>query len=115
MANIESDLIVFHRNLRIKDNEALFYGSKRQNYKCIYVFDKAYWSGNGKSIRQRYFLKDCLRELDDSLQNINSKLEIFIGNYKEFYKTKSSAMTAEYKLKKNYHLRKKIKNNFIYK
>ena len=35
--------------------------------------------------------------------------------YKESYKTKSSAMTAEYKLKKNYHLRKKIKNNFIYK
>ena len=35
--------------------------------------------------------------------------------YKESYNTKSSAMTAEYKLKKNYHLRKKIKNNFIYK
>ena len=35
--------------------------------------------------------------------------------YKEFYKTKSSAMTAEYKLKKNYHLRKKIKTKFIYK
>ena len=35
--------------------------------------------------------------------------------YKESYNTKSSAMTAEYKLKKNYHLRKKIKKNFIYK
>ena len=87
MANSESDLIVFHRNLRIQDNEALSYGSIRQNYKCIYVFDEAYWSGNGKSLRQLYFLKDCLRELDNSLKKINSKLEIFIGNYKEFHKS----------------------------
>jgi len=87
MANNESDLIVFHRNLRIHDNEALSHGSSRQNYKCIYVFDEAYWNGNGKSLRQIYFLKDCLRELDHSLQNKNSKLEIFIGNYTEFYKS----------------------------
>jgi len=87
MANNEADLIVFHRNLRIQDNEALSYGSIRQNYKCIYVFDEAYWSGNGKSLRQLYFLKDCLRELDNSLKKINSKLEIFIGNYKEFHKS----------------------------
>ena len=31
MANNEADLIVFHRNLRIQDNEALSYGSIRQN------------------------------------------------------------------------------------
>ena len=78
MANSESDLIVFHRNLRFQDNEALYYGSIRQNYKCIYVFDEAYWGGNGKSLRQLYFLGDCIRELDNALKNVNSKLEIFI-------------------------------------
>ena len=35
--------------------------------------------------------------------------------YKEFYNSKTSAMKAEYKLKKDYQLRKKIKNNYIYR
>ena len=34
--------------------------------------------------------------------------------YKETYKTKSLAMKKEYRLKKNYSLRKKIKENFLY-
>tara|TARA_Y100001970_G_C13714702_1_gene593677 strand:- start:333 stop:596 length:264 start_codon:yes stop_codon:yes gene_type:complete len=33
--------------------------------------------------------------------------------YKETYDNKSEAMKAEYKLKKNFYLRKKIKQNFI--
>jgi len=87
MASNRTDLIIFHRNLRIKDNEALYHGSIRQKYRCIYIFDPKYWQGNGKSIRQLYFLKDCLIELDRNLKNLNSKLEIFIGDYKEFYKS----------------------------
>ena len=34
--------------------------------------------------------------------------------YKKTYKTKSEAIKQEYKLKKNYLLRKKIKNKFLY-
>ena len=34
--------------------------------------------------------------------------------YKETYNTKSLAMKKEYKLKKNYSLRKKIKENFLH-
>ena len=34
--------------------------------------------------------------------------------YKKIYKTKSEAIKEEYKLKKNYLLRKKIKNKFLY-
>ena len=34
--------------------------------------------------------------------------------YKKAYKTKSEAIKEEYKLKKNYFLRKKIKNKFLY-
>ena len=33
--------------------------------------------------------------------------------YKENYKSKNEAMSAEYKLKKNYKLRKKIKDQYI--
>ena len=87
MISGRTDLIIFHRNLRIRDNEALYYGSVRQKYKCIYIFDLKYWTGNGKSIRQLYFLKDCLIELDRNLKNLNSRLEIFVGDHMEFYKT----------------------------
>ena len=34
--------------------------------------------------------------------------------YKKIYKTKSEAIKEEYKLKKNYLLRQKIKNKFLY-
>ena len=34
--------------------------------------------------------------------------------YKETYNTKSEAIKAEYKLKKNYLFRKKIKDKFLY-
>ncbi len=34
--------------------------------------------------------------------------------YKKAYKTKSEAIKEEHKLKKNYLLRKKIKNKFLY-
>ena len=34
--------------------------------------------------------------------------------YKKAYKTKSEAIKEEYKLKKNYLLRKKIKSKFLY-
>ena len=34
--------------------------------------------------------------------------------YKKAYKTKSEAIKEEHKLKKNYSLRKKIKNKFLY-
>ena len=33
--------------------------------------------------------------------------------YKKKYKTKSLAMTEEYKLKKNYKIRNQIKNNYL--
>ena len=35
--------------------------------------------------------------------------------YSKRYKSKSKAMKEEYKLKKNYKLRMKIKNNYIFK
>ena len=34
--------------------------------------------------------------------------------YKKVYKTKSEAIKEEHKLKKNYLLRKKLKNKFLY-
>lgn len=60
-------------------------------------------------------------------QNINKRLDLHNSNrgakftrgkkwkmvYKEAHYSKSEALKAEYKLKKDYKLRNKIKNNFI--
>ena len=91
-----TDIIIINRNLRILDNEALFYGSLRSNYIVIYLYDENYWNANGKSSRQLKFSNDCLKELNQDLKEVNSKINIFEGsfddlkiwihsNYKDFY------------------------------
>ncbi len=91
-----TDIIIINRNLRIQDNEALFYGSLRSNYIVIYLYDENYWNANGKSSRQLKFSNDCLKELNQDLREVNSKINIFEGsfddlkiwihsNYKDFF------------------------------
>tara|TARA_A100001234_G_scaffold204563_1_gene199546 strand:- start:28 stop:285 length:258 start_codon:yes stop_codon:yes gene_type:complete len=41
--------------------------------------------------------------------------KIWILAYKKSYKSRSIAMREEYKLKKNFKLRKSIKQNYLYK
>ena len=61
------DIIILNRNIRLEDNAALYYGSLRQNYLILYVFDETYWTSNGRSPRQTRFLFDCLEELNQRL------------------------------------------------
>ena len=77
------DIIILHRNLRLEDNSALFHGSFNQNYRVIYVYDKHYWSSDGRSPRQFSFLIDCLKEVQSGLSNLNSYIEVFEGSYSE--------------------------------
>ena len=79
----EVDIIILHKNLRLEDNSALFYGSLNQNYKIIYVYDSHYWSVDGRSPRQFSFLLDCLKEVQSNLKELNSSLEIFEGSYQD--------------------------------
>ncbi len=74
------DIVLLHRNLRIKDNEALYYGSQNQKYLVIYLFDKDYWNSNGKSSIQFQFAYDCLVSLDNELKELRSNIHIFEGN-----------------------------------
>ena len=76
-----TDIIIINRNLRILDNEALFYGSLRSNYIVIYLYDENYWNANGKSSRQLKFSNDCLKELNQDLSEVNSKINIFEGSF----------------------------------
>ena len=75
------DIILLQRDLRLIDNPALFYGSKKRNYCVIYVYDKNYWKSYGRSSRQLKFAIDCLSELDKNLRRINSKVFIHEGSF----------------------------------
>ena len=75
------DIIILNRNIRLEDNAALYYGSLRQNYLVLYVFDETYWTSNGRSPRQARFLFDCLEELNQRLKNYNSCIYVFDGSY----------------------------------
>ena len=77
------DIIILHRNLRLEDNSALFHGSVNQNYRVIYVYDKHYWSSDGRSPRQFSFLMDCMKEVQSGLRSLNSYIEVFEGSYSE--------------------------------
>ncbi|MEC8108546.1 MAG: deoxyribodipyrimidine photo-lyase/cryptochrome family protein [Pseudomonadota bacterium] len=75
------DIILLQRDLRLMDNPALFYGSKKRNYCVIYVYDKNYWESYGRSSRQLKFAIDCLSELDKNLKRINSKVFVHEGSF----------------------------------
>ena len=83
LENQALDIIILNRNIRLEDNAALYYGSLRQNYLVLYVFDEKYWTSNGRSSRQARFLLDCLDELNRRLLNYNSCIYIFEGSYNE--------------------------------
>ena len=75
------DIIILNRNIRLEDNAALYYGSLRQNYLVLYIFDETYWTSNGRSPRQARFLFDCLEELNQRLLKYNSCIYVFDGSY----------------------------------
>ena len=62
------NIILLHRDLRMHDNPALFHGTNAEEALVIFVYDKNYWQGNGKSTFQLKFALDCLREVSDNLK-----------------------------------------------
>ena len=77
------NIILLHRDLRMHDNPALFHGTNAEEALVVYVYDKKYWQGNGKSTFQLKFGMDCLKEVSNNLKNRNIPLHVFEGNYEE--------------------------------
>ena len=77
------DVVIFHRNLRIEDNAALYNASLNQDYFSLFVFDKEYWSQADRSINQLKFALDSLTELETKLKKVNVNLYVFEGNLKD--------------------------------
>ena len=77
------DVVIFHRNLRIEDNAALYNASLNQDYFSLFVFDKEYWSQADRSINQLKFALDSLTELETKLKKFNVNLYVFEGTLKD--------------------------------
>ena len=77
------NIILLHRDLRMHDNPALFHGTNAEEALVVYVYDKKYWQGNGKSTFQLKFGMDCLKEVSNNLKNRNIPLHVFEGNYEK--------------------------------
>ena len=78
------DLSIFHRNLRIEDNAALYNASLNQDYSSVFIFDKAYWSQSDRSVNQLKFALDSLNELELELKKFNVNLYVFEGSLRDF-------------------------------
>ena len=78
------DLLIFHRNLRIEDNAALYNASLNQDYSSVFIFDKEYWSQSDRSVNQLKFVIDSLNELELELKKFNVNLYVFEGSIRDF-------------------------------
>ena len=78
------DLLIFHRNLRIEDNAALYNASLNQDYSSVFIFDKEYWSQSDRSVNQLKFVIDSLNELELELKKLNVNLYVFEGSLRDF-------------------------------
>jgi len=74
------NIVWFKRDLRIADHEALAEASRLGPVLPLYIFEPELWKEPDMSRRHLAFLKDCLCELNKSLQATGQKLIIKKGN-----------------------------------
>ena len=74
------NIFLAHKDLRTIDNPALYNASLGGQYIVIYLYDQKYWTSHGYSLRQFSFANDCLKEMNDNLEKLNSKIHVYKGN-----------------------------------
>ncbi|WP_413389528.1 deoxyribodipyrimidine photo-lyase [Prochlorococcus marinus] len=80
------NLVWFKKDLRIYDNEALNEALKTENVIPIFVVEPDLWKLPDHSSRQWEFVRECLIDLNNSLNDIGLKLIIRIGNIQDVIK-----------------------------
>ncbi len=73
-------IVWFKRDLRIEDHEALTQAAKIGSVLPLYILEPELWQQPDMSHRHYVCLQACLRELDESLNNIGQKLVLKVGN-----------------------------------
>ena len=79
-------LVWFKRDLRINDHEALTLAISKGPILPLYILEPELFSQPDLSYRHYQFLKDCLIELDESLQKLGQNLIIKIGSATDILK-----------------------------
>ena len=80
------NLVWFKKDLRTHDNEALHEALKTGNVIPIFVIEPNLWKLPDHSSRQWEFVRECLIDLNSSLNDIGLKLIIRVGNIKDVIK-----------------------------
>jgi len=80
------NLFWFKKDLRTYDNEALHQAIRAGNIVPIYVIEPDLWQLQDHSSRQWEFVRECLIDLNHSLNNIGLKLIIRVGNIQDVIK-----------------------------
>ncbi len=80
------NLVWFKKDLRICDNEALSQGLKAGKIIPIFVIEPSLWALPDHSSRQWEFVRECLIDLKNSLNEIGLKLIIRVGNIEDVIK-----------------------------
>lgn len=74
----EINLVWFKRDLRFTDNEALYFAQKSKlPLLLIYIFEPSVMSYEDSDVRHWRFVYESLKEMNEKLKHINSKLYIF--------------------------------------
>ena len=80
---IKYSIFIFRRDLRLRDNKGLDFAIKNyENILPIFIFTPEQINNKNKykSNNAIQFMCESLKELDDNLQEISSKLHIFNGD-----------------------------------
>ena len=80
---IKYSIFIFRRDLRLRDNKGLDFAIKNyENILPIFIFTPEQITNKNKykSNNAIQFMCESLKELDDNLQEISSKLHIFNGD-----------------------------------
>ena len=80
------NLVWFKKDLRTYDNEALYEALKTENVIPIFVVEPDLWKLPDHSSRQWEFVRECLIDLNNSLNDIGLKLIIRVGNIQDVIK-----------------------------
>ena len=79
------DVIWFKRDLRIRDNEALYEACRNNIVIALYILEPELWKQPDLWYEHYNFLLECLSDLNNDLKKLGQKLIVRIGDSVEIF------------------------------
>ena len=89
-----TSLMIFTRDLRVDDNQALCAAAAEGPISCMFVMDDQILDASTASHRRQAFLEQCLGDLANSLEALGASLEIARGNWSEQIQKRAHELQA---------------------